>query len=78
MLVQPWPLQLFWPLQELLAPLQAPVPLHELAPAHLTLVSAFLPANAEPAANIEATAPAIIAPFKVLLDILVFSLVVDG
>src|SRR5262245_56481409 len=35
-IVQPLPLQPFWPLQSLSAPLQAPLPLQALMPAHFT------------------------------------------
>lgn len=63
-LTQPWPLHAFWPLQALLAPAQAPVPLHELMPAHLT--SAFAAVGATvivaPAMNIAAAAVANVVP----------------
>src|SRR5205814_6143088 len=60
--VTPWPLQPFWPLQALLALLQAPWPLHSLTPAHITLSPAFFSvlsfANAAPETKSEATAVA--------------------
>src|SRR5689334_6935266 len=40
--VQPLPLQPFWPLQSLSAPLQEPLPLQELMPAHFTPFAAAL------------------------------------
>src|SRR4249920_1498188 len=39
-LTQPWPLQLFWPLQELLAVAHSLVPLQLLVPEHFTFASA--------------------------------------
>ena len=37
--LNPWPLQEFWPLQELFADLQADWPLQALTPVHCTLAS---------------------------------------
>jgi hypothetical protein len=55
-LTQPWPLQLFKPLHELLAVLHSDVPLQLLAPAHLT--SALSIMSAEIAGALTANKPA--------------------
>jgi hypothetical protein len=74
-LVQPWPLQAFWPAQELEAVLQALWPLQELAPTHFTPAPAAAGAvvNA-PAANIAAAAAATIRP--VVLEAFILSLLI--
>src|ERR1700761_3238516 len=55
---KPWPLQEFWPLQELLALLQADLPLQELTPSHLTLASSALAVDTKAVENITAAAAA--------------------
>src|ERR1700730_16352717 len=56
---KPWPLQEFWPLQELFADLQAECPLQEFTPSHLTLASsAALAAPTSAVENIPAAAAA--------------------
>jgi hypothetical protein len=63
---QPWPLQLFWPLQLLLADLHSEVPLHEFTPLQCTVASsAALAAVVMTVVNNMAAAAAIAA-----LDIL--------
>jgi hypothetical protein len=63
-LTQPWPLQAFWPLQELVAVLQALWPLQLLAPTHFTPSAAkdAVGATIVPAANIAAAAAARTTP----------------
>jgi hypothetical protein len=57
--VQPWPLQLFCPLQLFLADLHSDVPLHELTPEHFTVpVSAATVTPASPDVNNMAAATA--------------------
>jgi hypothetical protein len=72
-LVQPRPLQAFWPAQELEAVLQALWPLQEFAPTHFTLAPAAAGAVVNvPAANIAAAAAATIRP--VVLEAFILSL----
>jgi hypothetical protein len=63
-LTQPWPLQAFRPLQELVAVLQALWPLQELAPTHFTPSAAndAVGATIAPAENIAAAAAASMMP----------------
>src|SRR5260370_37199500 len=74
--VNPWPLQALWPLQSLLEPLPDPFPLQSLPPSPFTAPPCFasLLANAAPLARMVHSAPAIIAPFIILL-VIFFSLV---
>jgi hypothetical protein len=65
----PCPLQEFWPLQELFAVLQAPIPLQELMPAQWTGLAAFLASAgliAAPLMAMETAATASEAPDTIL------------
>src|ERR1700709_590982 len=62
-IAKPWPLQAFWPLQELAPPLQALWPLQALAPMHLPSPAAWATVDrGAPARNKVAAAAAIVAP----------------
>jgi hypothetical protein len=69
---QPWPLQAFWPLQELLADLQALWPLQALIPAQCTLsaldgVAVKLTA---PPISIAAAVAAKVAPVNLRIEVM--------
>jgi hypothetical protein len=57
-MVKPWPLQEFWPLQLFFADLHDDMPLQELAPVHFTLPSSAAAALNETAENMIAAAAA--------------------
>ena len=65
--LNPWPLQEFWPLQELLADLQADCPLQELTPVQCTLASSACAALKGATLNSRAAAAATAAPDTVLV-----------
>jgi len=68
--VQPFPLQLFWPLQLFFADLQSEVPLQEFTPVHLTVaVSAAADTPASPDVNsiAAATASAALDPLLICM-----------
>src|ERR1700690_3956991 len=66
--IQPFPLQPFCPLQELSAPLQAPLPLQAFTPWQWTLPASFADASSGAAVvKSPATAAAIIAPLAPLM-----------
>jgi hypothetical protein len=60
--LNPWPLHEFWPLQELLADLQADCPLQALTPVHCTLASSAEAELMGATLNSSAAAAAMAAP----------------
>jgi hypothetical protein len=60
--LNPWPLHEFWPLQELLADLQADCPLQTLTPVHWTLASSAEAELMGATLNSSAAAAAMAAP----------------
>jgi hypothetical protein len=78
MLVQPVPLQLFWPLQLFFADLHSEVPLQELTPEHLTVaVSAATVTPTSPDVNSIAAAAANAALDTLLICMFYSSVVID-
>src|SRR5579883_816501 len=72
--VQPWPLQAFWPLHELVADLQALWPLQALVPPHFTpsakaAVAKVLAANTEAAAMMRLRLSMEILPIVLRLNV---------
>ena len=76
--LNPWPLQEFWPLQELLADLQADCPLQELTPVQCTLASSAEAALKGATLNSTAAAAATAAPDTVLVVALDISITRGG
>jgi hypothetical protein len=69
---QPWPLQAFWPLQELLAVLHALWPLQALMPEHWTLsaLAGALVRLTAPPINMAAAVAARVAPVIFLIEVM--------
>jgi hypothetical protein len=68
----PWPLQEFWPLQELLAVLQELWPLQALMPAHLTLsaLAGALVRTTAPPISMAAAVAARVAPVILRIEVM--------